>query len=85
MLKGSIVALITPFKDDNLDEETYIKLIDYHLKNGTNGVVPGGTTGRVAYTTSRKCEVSTGSAAPAECSRTCRRFARAEAGAQRGP
>ena len=45
MLKGSIVALITPFKDDNLDEDTYRKLINYHLKNGTNGVVPGGTTG----------------------------------------
>ena len=45
MLKGSIVALITPFKNDSLDEDTYRKLIDYHLKNGTNGVVPGGTTG----------------------------------------
>ena len=45
MLKGSIVALITPFKDNNLDENTYRALIDYHLKNGTNGVVPGGTTG----------------------------------------
>ena len=45
MLKGSIVALITPFKDENLDEESYIKLINYHLKNGTNGIVPGGTTG----------------------------------------
>ena len=45
MLKGSIVALITPFKDDNLDEGTYRKLISYHLNNGTNGVVPGGTTG----------------------------------------
>ncbi len=45
MLKGSIVALITPFKNDNLDEETYKQLIDYHLKNGTSGVVPGGTTG----------------------------------------
>ena len=45
MLKGSIVALITPFKNDSLDEENYIKLIDYHLKNGTNGIVPGGTTG----------------------------------------
>ena len=45
MLKGSIVALITPFKDDNLDEETYRKIIDYHLNNDTNGVVPGGTTG----------------------------------------
>ena len=45
MLKGSIVALITPFKDDNLDENSYRKLIDYHIKNGTNGVVPAGTTG----------------------------------------
>ena len=44
MLKGSIVALITPFKDDNLDENNYRKLINYHLKNGTSGVVPGGTT-----------------------------------------
>ena len=45
MLKGSIVALITPFKDESLDEENYIKLINYHLNNGTNGIVPGGTTG----------------------------------------
>jgi len=45
MLKGSIVALITPFDNGSLSEESYIKLIDYHLKNGTNGVVPGGTTG----------------------------------------
>jgi len=45
MLKGSIVALITPFKDDSLDADNYIKLIDYHLQNGTSGIVPGGTTG----------------------------------------
>ena len=45
MLKGSIVALITPFKDENLSENEYIKLINYHLENGTDGVVPGGTTG----------------------------------------
>jgi len=45
MFKGSIVALITPFKDDRLDESNYIKLINYHLKNGTHGLVPGGTTG----------------------------------------
>jgi 4-hydroxy-tetrahydrodipicolinate synthase len=45
MLKGSIVALITPFKDESLDDENYIKLINYHLKNGSNGIVPGGTTG----------------------------------------
>ena len=45
MLKGSIVALITPFDGDSLSEDTYVKLINYHLENGTNGVVPGGTTG----------------------------------------
>jgi 4-hydroxy-tetrahydrodipicolinate synthase len=45
MLKGSIVALITPFKNDILNEDVYRKLIHYHIKNGTNGVVPGGTTG----------------------------------------
>ena len=45
MFKGSNVALITPFKDNNLDEETYIKLINFHLKNNTNGLVPAGTTG----------------------------------------
>ena len=45
MFKGSNVALITPFKDNNLDEENYIKLINFHLENGTNGLVPAGTTG----------------------------------------
>jgi len=45
MLKGSIVALITPFRDENLDENDYVKLINYHLENGTSGLVPGGTTG----------------------------------------
>ena len=45
MFKGSNVALVTPFKDGRLDEETYIKLINFHLENGTNGLVPAGTTG----------------------------------------
>jgi len=45
MLKGSIVALITPFKNNILNEDVYRRLIHYHIKNGTNGVVPGGTTG----------------------------------------
>ena len=45
MLKGSIVALITPFDNGNLSEKDYVKLINYHLENGTNGIVPGGTTG----------------------------------------
>ena len=45
MLKGSIVALITPFDNGSLSEKDYVKLINYHLENGTNGIVPGGTTG----------------------------------------
>ena len=45
MFKGSIVALITPFKNDKLDEDCYISLIHHHLKNGTSGLVPAGTTG----------------------------------------
>jgi len=45
MFKGSNVALVTPFKNDKLDEECYIKLINFHLENGTNGLVPAGTTG----------------------------------------
>ena len=45
MFKGSIVALITPFKDDILDESIYTNLIHHHIKNGTNGIVPAGTTG----------------------------------------
>ena len=45
MFKGSIVALITPFNNDMLNEENYVKLIHHHLENGTNGVVPAGTTG----------------------------------------
>ncbi len=45
MFKGSNVALVTPFKGDSLDEETYLKIINFHLENGTNGLVPAGTTG----------------------------------------
>ena len=45
MFKGSNVALITPFKNGKLDEETYLKLINFHMENGTNGLVPAGTTG----------------------------------------
>ena len=45
MFKGSIVALITPFRNDKLDEDCYISLIHHHLKNGTSGLVPAGTTG----------------------------------------
>ena len=45
MFKGSNVALITPFANNKVDEEKYIKIINFHLENGTNGLVPVGTTG----------------------------------------
>lgn len=46
MFKGSNVALITPFKNNRLDEESYIKLIHFQIDNGTSGLVPAGTTGK---------------------------------------
>ena len=45
MFKGSNVALITPFKNNLLDEDAYVKLIHFHIENGTSGLVPAGTTG----------------------------------------
>jgi len=45
MFKGSNVALITPFKNNKLDEDAYIKLIHFQINNGTNGLMPAGTTG----------------------------------------
>jgi len=45
MFKGSNVALITPFKNNKLDVDAYIKLIHFQINNGTNGLVPAGTTG----------------------------------------
>ena len=45
MFKGSNVALVTPFKNNELDVDAYIKLIHFHIENGTHGLVPAGTTG----------------------------------------
>lgn len=45
MFKGSIVALITPFKDGAIDEEAFVRLVDWHVEQGTHGLVPVGTTG----------------------------------------
>lgn len=48
MFKGSIVAIITPFKDGKIDEETYRELIEFQIENGINAIVPCGTTGESA-------------------------------------
>jgi 4-hydroxy-tetrahydrodipicolinate synthase len=47
-LKGSIVALVTPFKDGKIDEESIRNLIRWHLKEGTHGILVSGTTGESA-------------------------------------
>ena len=48
MFKGSIVAIVTPFRDDKVDEQKLRDLIEFHIKNGTSGIVPCGTTGESA-------------------------------------
>jgi 4-hydroxy-tetrahydrodipicolinate synthase len=48
MFKGSIVAIVTPFKDGELDEEAYRELIEFQIEKGTSAIVPTGTTGESA-------------------------------------
>ncbi len=45
MLRGSLVALVTPFKDGQVDVDTLKKLVKWHIEQGTHGLVPVGTTG----------------------------------------
>ena len=48
MFKGSIVAIVTPFKEGKVDEEAYRELIEFQIENGTSAIVPCGTTGESA-------------------------------------
>jgi 4-hydroxy-tetrahydrodipicolinate synthase len=48
MFKGSIVAIVTPFKKGKVDEKALGALINWHIKQGTNAIVPCGTTGESA-------------------------------------
>lgn len=45
MFKGSIPALITPFQNGELDEETFVRFVEWQIKEGSAGLVPVGTTG----------------------------------------
>jgi 4-hydroxy-tetrahydrodipicolinate synthase len=45
MIHGSIVAIVTPFKNGSIDENTLKDLIEFQIENGTHGIVPCGTTG----------------------------------------
>ena len=48
MFEGSIVAIVTPFKDGKVDEEAFRELIEFQIENGTSAIVPCGTTGESA-------------------------------------
>jgi len=45
IFKGSTVAIVTPFKDDKIDSKTLKKLVEFQIQNGTDGILPCGTTG----------------------------------------
>lgn len=45
MFKGAIVAIVTPFKNGQVDEKALCELIEFQIANGTDGIVPCGTTG----------------------------------------
>jgi len=51
MFSGSIVAIVTPFRNGKVDERAFGDLIEWQLANGTNGIVPCGTTGESATLT----------------------------------
>jgi len=48
MFKGSFVALVTPHKNGKIDEKKFVELVEFQIKNGTNGIVPAGCTGEAA-------------------------------------
>ncbi len=48
MIKGSITALVTPFKDGTIDEAAFGDFIEWQIESGTHGLVPCGTTGESA-------------------------------------
>lgn len=48
MFTGSIVAIITPFSNDVIDEEKLRELVEFQIENGTDGIVPCGTTGEAS-------------------------------------
>lgn len=48
MFKGSIVAIVTPFKNGEFDEKAYADLIQWHISEGTHGILACGTTGEAS-------------------------------------
>ena len=48
MIEGSLVALLTPFRNNQVDEDALRKMVHWHIGQGTDGIVPMGTTGESA-------------------------------------
>jgi len=48
MFRGTYTAIVTPFKNGQIDEDAFRKLIDFQINNGVEGIVPVGTTGEAA-------------------------------------
>ncbi len=48
MIEGSLVALVTPFRNDEIDEDALRNMVRWHIEQGTDGIVPMGTTGESA-------------------------------------
>jgi len=56
MFSGSLVAIVTPFSKEKFDEKALADLIEFHIANGTHGIVPCGTTGESATLTPEEHE-----------------------------
>ena len=48
MFSGSMIPIVTPFKDGEIDKQGFINLIEFHLASGSDGIIPCGTTGESA-------------------------------------
>ena len=57
MFKGSIPALVTPFRNGALDLDTLKRLVDWHISEGSHGIVPVGTTGESPTLTHREHQI----------------------------
>ncbi len=55
MFSGAYTALVTPFKNGEVDEAAYRRLIDFQIENGVSGIVPTGSTGEAAVTAFLPC------------------------------
>ena len=51
MFQGAMTAIVTPFRDGCVDEQTFRELIDFQIESGIHGIVPCGTTGESATLT----------------------------------